>query len=61
MAGIQRFLGAAILFGCAIGLVLVPQRAASQSPQGTNSPSLHEMSLFPHFMRELRRASFPRL
>ena len=45
MAGIPRFLGAAILLGCAIGLVLVPQRAASQSPQGTNSQSTPDESV----------------
>jgi uncharacterized protein with PCYCGC motif len=36
--GIRRFLGAAALFGFALGLVLVPQKAASQSPQDTSSP-----------------------
>ena len=36
--GICRFLSAAALFGFALGLVLVPQRAGSSSPQGVNSP-----------------------
>src|SRR5260370_33113559 len=36
--GICRFLSAVALFGFALGLVLVPQRAASQSPQDANSP-----------------------
>jgi len=33
-----RFLSAATLFGFGLGLVLVPQRAASSSPQDANSP-----------------------
>jgi hypothetical protein len=33
MRGIQKFLGGAVLFGSAIGLFLVPQRAASESPR----------------------------
>ncbi len=37
--GICRFLSAVALFGFASGLVLVPQQAASQSPQDANSPS----------------------
>src|SRR5258705_13626617 len=36
--GIWRFLSAAALFGFALGLVLIPQRAASNSLQGANSP-----------------------
>ena len=36
--GIRRFLSAAALFGFALGLVLIPQRAASNSLQGANSP-----------------------
>jgi uncharacterized protein with PCYCGC motif len=43
MAAIRTFLGIAFLFGCAPGLVLVPQRAVSQSPQGTDSqPAVNE-------------------
>jgi uncharacterized protein with PCYCGC motif len=51
MAAIRRLLGIAFLFACAFGLVLVPQRALSQSPQGTDSqqpavsesvPAFHE-------------------
>jgi len=38
MAAGQKFLGVMTLFGLALGLALVPQRAASQSPQGTNRP-----------------------
>jgi Protein of unknown function with PCYCGC motif len=34
---IRRFLSATALFGFALGLVLVPQRAASQSSQDTNA------------------------
>jgi len=37
MTAIRRFLGVAILFGCALGLTLAPQRAASQSPQAADS------------------------
>ena len=33
-----RFLGAAVLFGFALGLGLIPQPAASQSPQDANAP-----------------------
>jgi len=35
--GICGFLGGAILFGLALALVLVPQQAASKSPQDANS------------------------
>jgi hypothetical protein len=35
---IRRFLSAAALFGFALGLVFVPQQAASQSPQDANPP-----------------------
>ncbi len=35
--GIWKFLSAAALFSFALGLVLIPQRAASKSPQGANS------------------------
>src|SRR5437667_5999667 len=34
--GISRFLSAAALFGFALGLVLIPERAASKSSQGAN-------------------------
>jgi hypothetical protein len=34
---IRRFLGAMALFGFALGLAVVPEQAASQSPQDTNS------------------------
>lgn len=46
MVAIQRFLGAAILFGGALGLALVPQRAASQSPQGTQSAADESVPAF---------------
>ncbi|SRR6266446_5363178 len=59
MAGIQRFLGAAILFGCAIGLVLVPQRAASQSPQGTNSPQSARDESVPAFHARAPQGELP--
>ena len=36
--GIWKFLSAAALFGFALGLVLIPQQAASKGPQGTNPP-----------------------
>ncbi len=36
--GIWRFLSAAALFGFALGLVLIPERAASESSQGANPP-----------------------
>src|SRR5713101_3374152 len=36
--GICRFLCAAALIGLALGLVLVPQQAASKSPQGVTPP-----------------------
>jgi hypothetical protein len=35
---IPRFLSAAALFGFALGLVFVPQQAASESPQDTTPP-----------------------
>ena len=59
MAGIQRFLGAAILLGCAIGLVLVPQRAASQSPQGTNSPQSAPDEFVPAFHARAPQGELP--
>ena len=38
MAGNQKFVGAAILFGLALGMVLVPQQAASKFSQDAASP-----------------------
>jgi hypothetical protein len=37
-SGIWRLLGTAAVFGFAFGLVLVPQQAASRSPQSADSP-----------------------
>jgi len=59
MAGMQRFLGAAILFGCAIALVLVPQRAASQSPQGTNSQQSARDESVPAFHARAPQSELP--
>jgi hypothetical protein len=59
MAAIQRFLGAAILFGCALVLVLIPQRAASQSPQGANSPQAEADESVPAFHAQAPQGDLP--
>jgi len=59
MAAKQRFLGAAILFVCALGLALVPQRAASQSPQGTNPPQPAAEESVPAFHTQAPHGELP--
>jgi len=59
MAAKQRFLGAAILFVCALGLALVPQRAASQSPQGTNPPQPAAEESVPAFHAQAPQGELP--
>src|SRR5206468_9826620 len=49
----------AILFGCALALVLVPQRAASQSPQGTDSPQSAADESVPAFHAQAPRGELP--
>ncbi len=59
MAAIQRFVGIAILFGCALGLMLVPQRAASQSPQGADSPQSSADDSVPAFHTRAPQGDLP--
>ena len=59
MAVIRRFLGTAFLFGCALGLVLVPQRAKSQSPQGTDSQQPAVSESVPEFHERAPQGDLP--
>ena len=57
--GIWRFLSAAALFGFALGLVLVPQRADSKSPQGANSPHSAAEDPVPAFHAQAPQGTLP--
>ncbi len=57
--GIWRFLSAAGLFGFALGLVLIPQRAASKSPQGANSPQSAAAELVPAYHAQAPQGALP--
>lgn len=56
---IREFLGAAALFGFALGLVLVPQQAASQSPQDTSSPQAVAGESVPAFHDQAPEGELP--
>ena len=61
MAAKQRFLGAAILFVCALGLALVPNGPLRSRPKARTRHSPQPKNPCPHFMHKLRRASFLQL
>jgi hypothetical protein len=58
-SGVWRFLSAAALFGFALGLVLIPQRAASESPQGTNPPQSAVDEPVPAFHAQAPQGALP--
>jgi hypothetical protein len=58
-SGVWRFLSAAALFGFALGLVLIPQRAASESPQGTNPPQSAADEPVPAFHAQAPQGALP--
>jgi len=57
--GISRFLCAAVLFGFAIGLVLVPQWAASQSSQDSNALPSGPDEQVPAFHKQAPQEELP--
>jgi hypothetical protein len=57
--GLLRFFGAAALFCFATGLVLVPQQAASQSPQEATSPKSAADESVPAFHAEAPQGELP--
>ncbi len=57
--GIWRFLSAAAVFGFALWLVLVPQQAASKSPQNTNSPQSVATEPVPAFHAQAPQGELP--
>jgi hypothetical protein len=54
-----RSLSAAALFGFAFGLVLVPQQAASKSPQGASSPQSAADEPVPAYHAQAPRGELP--
>jgi len=59
MGALQKFLGTASLFGCALALVLVPERAASQLPQGPESPQSAAEESVPAFHARAPQGDLP--
>jgi len=57
--GIWRFLSAAALFGFALGLVLIPQQAASKGPQGTNPPQTAADEPVPAYHAQAPQGALP--
>ncbi len=57
--GIWRFLSGVALFGLAFGLVLVPRRAASKSPQSANSPQPAADEPVPAFHAQAPQGELP--
>src|SRR6266576_3921079 len=57
--GISRFLSAAALFGFALGLVLIPERAASKSSQGANPTQSAANEPVPAYHRQAPQAALP--
>src|SRR5437899_11164928 len=57
--GICRFLSAVALFGFALGLVLFPQEATSQSPQDANSPQAAAVEPVPAYHPQAPKGELP--
>jgi Protein of unknown function with PCYCGC motif len=57
--GISKFLGAAALLGFALGLVLVPQQAASQSSQDSNALPTGPDEQVPAFHKQAPQGELP--
>src|SRR5260370_39981441 len=57
--GIRRFLSAAALFGFALGLVLIPQRAAANSLQGAKSAQSAADEAVPAYHARPPQAALP--
>jgi hypothetical protein len=56
---IRKFLSVVALIGVALGLVLVPQRAASQSPQDANPPQSATEESVPAFHAQAPQGEMP--
>ena len=59
MAGNQKFVGSAILFGLALGLVLVPQQAASKLPQDAALPQSAADEAVPAYHAQASKEALP--
>jgi hypothetical protein len=59
MHGIRNFLSATLLFGLALALILVPQPAASRSPQGTNMPQAEAADAVPAYHAKAPEGELP--
>jgi hypothetical protein len=59
MRGIQKLLGSAVLFGSAIGLFLVPQRAASESTREQNTAQSGKEEPVPAFHAQAPQGALP--
>jgi hypothetical protein len=59
MAGKRKFLGGAILFGLALGLVLIPQQAASKFPQDTALPQAAADEAVPAYHAQAPKEELP--
>src|SRR5258708_11307487 len=57
--GICRFFGAVALFGFALGLLLFPQEATSQSPQDANSPPAAAVEPVPAYHTQAPKGELP--
>jgi hypothetical protein len=57
--GIGRYLGAAALFGLALGLLVAPQQAASQSSQDTNALPTGPDEQVPAFHKQAPQEELP--
>jgi Protein of unknown function with PCYCGC motif len=57
--GIGKFLGGVAFFGFAIGVVLVPQRATSKSPQDTSSAQTAADEAVPAYHAQAPRGELP--
>jgi hypothetical protein len=57
--GIWRLLSAAALFGFALGLVLIPQQAASKGSQGTNPPQIAADEPVPAYHAQAPQGALP--
>jgi Protein of unknown function with PCYCGC motif len=55
----QKFLGAAILFGFALGLALAPQQAASTPPQDASLPQSAADEVVPAYHAQAPRGELP--
>ena len=59
MRGIHRFLSGAVLFGLALGLMLIPQQATSRSLQGANAQQPDDEDTVPAYHAQPPQGELP--